>query len=174
MNRRDFTRGLLSLGALPALPVPAMAVPARATAASAGHMYFMGWYTARMNKTCSPEMLVSELKVSPDVAKDIFGRLVKNKAVSAPNALGVSQTIDPLPQRLSSRIRVPKKAELEKVSRLQDKLDMPSVEDVSEPPRAEQDTTEELNLDGPAPRGEETPMNEQADDAFSPDPRQDH
>lgn len=93
----------MSLGLAPALPLPALsagaASTAGATSATASHMYFMGWYTARMNETCSPEMLVSKLKVKPDVAHEIFGKLVSSNTVSAPNALGISQTIDPLPQR---------------------------------------------------------------------------
>lgn len=51
-------------------------------------MYFMGWYTARLHKTCSPEMLVSKLNVDLDVAKQIFGKLVNSETISAPNALG--------------------------------------------------------------------------------------
>ncbi len=64
-------------------------------------MYFMGWYTARLNKTCSPDMLVSELNVNPDVAREIFSKLVSSKTISAPNALGVSRTIDPLADSLA-------------------------------------------------------------------------
>lgn len=99
MNRREFTRGLASLGLTPALPLPAMGAGATATAAAStivDKLYFVGWYTARMNKTCSPEVLVSELKVDGDTARKIFSKLVKNGTVSAPDAFGVSRTIDPL------------------------------------------------------------------------------
>ncbi|WP_439141162.1 hypothetical protein [Planktotalea sp.] len=99
MNRRDFTRGLASFGLTPALPLPAFGAGSASTAtaaASAEHMYFMGWYTARLNKTCSPETLIRELKLKPDVAHEIFAKLVKSKTVSAPNMLGVSRTMDPL------------------------------------------------------------------------------
>lgn len=75
MNRRGFTRGLASLGLTPALPLPAFGAGSASTAAaaaSAEHMYFMGWYTARLNKTCSPETLIRELKLKPDVAHEIF------------------------------------------------------------------------------------------------------
>ncbi len=104
MNRRSFTRGLASLGLSPALPVAAMGGGSSAAVAatvSAEKMYFMGWYTPRLNKTCSPDMLVSELNVNPDVAREIFSKLVSSKTISAPNALGVSRTIDPLADSLA-------------------------------------------------------------------------
>lgn len=99
MNRREFTRGLAALGLTPALPVPAIGAGSTGTAiatATADKMYFVGWYTARLNKSCSPQVLMSELNVNPDVAREIFGKLVKNNTVSAPNALGISKTVDPL------------------------------------------------------------------------------
>ena len=99
MNRRDFTRGLVSLGLTPAVPIPAIGAGSTATAtaaASADKLYFVGWYTAKLNKTCSPEVLASQLKIDGGIAKEIFGKLVKNGTVSTPDAFGVSQTIDPL------------------------------------------------------------------------------
>lgn len=99
MNRRDFTRGLASLGLLPAMPLPAAgAATTASTAATAmvDKMYFVGWYTARLNKTCSSDVLMSELRVDGETARAIFRKLVKNGTVGAPDALGVSQTVDPL------------------------------------------------------------------------------
>ena len=99
MNRRQFTRGLVSLGMTPALPLPADSAGstgAVTAAATADKMYFVGWYTARLNKTCSPEVLVSELRVDRKVAREICDRLVKSGTISPPNALGVSRTMDPL------------------------------------------------------------------------------
>jgi hypothetical protein len=103
MNRRDFTRGLASFGLIPAVPLPSLAASATKTvaAASAEHMYFMGWYTARLNKTCSPDMLVRELNVQADVASEIFNKLVKSRTISAPDALGTSRTLDPLAKSFS-------------------------------------------------------------------------
>lgn len=95
MDRRQFTRGLVSLGAVPALPVKALGATATASA-TAEKMYFVSWYTARLNKTCSPGMLVSELNMAPDVAREVFGKLVRDKTVSLPNAFGISRTLDPL------------------------------------------------------------------------------
>lgn len=99
MNRREFTRGLASLGLTPALPLPAIGAGSTATAAATtlvDKMYFVGWYTARMNKTCSPDILISELKVDGQTARAIFKKLIKNGTVTAPDALGVSQTVKPL------------------------------------------------------------------------------
>lgn len=96
MNRREFTRGLAALGLTPALPVPAIGSPAAVATATADKMYFVGWYTAKLNKTCSPEVLVSELNVNSDVAHQIFNKLVKTNTITPPNALGISQTVDPL------------------------------------------------------------------------------
>lgn len=99
MNRREFTRGLATFGLAPALPLPSLGAASSgsvAVAATAEKMYFMGWYTARLNKTCSPDFLIRELNVRPDVANDIFAKLVETNTVSAPNALGVSRTVDPL------------------------------------------------------------------------------
>ena len=96
MNRRDFTRGLAALSLAPALPLPAIGKTATVATASADKLYFVGWYTAKLNKTCSPAVLASELNVDPSIAREIFTKLVKNNTVSAPNALGVSQTINPL------------------------------------------------------------------------------
>lgn len=99
MNRRDFTRGLATFGLAPVVPIPSLGASTATVAtvsATAEHMYFMGWYTARMNKACSPDILIRELNLNADVANDIFARLVKNQTVSAPNALGISRTIDPL------------------------------------------------------------------------------
>ena len=69
-------------------------------------MYFVGWYTAKLNKTCSPEGLAAKLKVDPQVAREIFGKLVQNGTVSAPDALGISRTLDPLPRRIRPAARV--------------------------------------------------------------------
>ena len=99
MNRRDFTRGLASLGLAPALPFRALGAGATGVAVvgtMAERMYFVSWYTARLNKTCSPDMLVSDLKLNPEVAKEVFEKLVRTKIVSAPNAFGISRTVDPL------------------------------------------------------------------------------
>ena len=99
MNRRDFTRGLASLGLVPALPLPAVrATPAAAASATAlaDKMYFVGWYTARMRKSCSADILVSELKVDGPTARKIFDKLVSNGTVTAPDGLGISRTVDPL------------------------------------------------------------------------------
>jgi hypothetical protein len=99
MNRRQFTRGLATFGLAPVLPIPSFGSTSAGTAvaaATAEKMYFMGWYTARMRATCSPEMLVKELNVKADVANQIFNKLVETQTVSPPNALGISRTIDPL------------------------------------------------------------------------------
>ncbi|MGH1576184.1 hypothetical protein [Planktotalea sp.] len=104
MNRRQFTRGLASLGLVPAIPTQAIgagSVGSISAAASAEKMYFVGWYTARLNKTCSAELLASELNVNADVANEIFAKLVKTKTVSAPNAIGISRTVDPLADRFA-------------------------------------------------------------------------
>ena len=99
MNRREFTRGLATLGLTPALPLGALGTGSTGAAvatATADKLYFVGWYTARLNKTCSPDMLVSELNVGKDVASEIFGKLIQSNTVSAPDAFGVSRTISPL------------------------------------------------------------------------------
>lgn len=99
MNRRDFTRGLATFGLAPLLPVPRLSAGtagAVGAVATAEKMYFMGWYTARLNKTCSLDLLKRELNVDTDVAGEVFQMLVKNNTISAPDALGVSKTIDPL------------------------------------------------------------------------------
>ena len=102
MNRREFTRGLATLGLAPALPMQAMGAGGAAVAsATAERLYFVSWYTARLNKTCSPQTLISELNMSPDVAREIFDRLVQTQTVSAPNAFGISRTISPLSENLA-------------------------------------------------------------------------
>ena len=40
--------------------------------------------------------MVSELNISKDVAKEIFGKLVETHTVSPPDLFGISRTIDPL------------------------------------------------------------------------------
>ena len=102
MNRREFTRGLASLGIAPALPLPALGaapsagVASAAVSAAAEKMYFWGWFSARVHDRCSPEMLQNMLKVSPEVAAEVNNRLIRNGAITAPNALGVSKAVDPL------------------------------------------------------------------------------
>ena len=99
MNRRDFMRGLAIFGLTPLLPLPSIGTASSgsvAVAATAEKMYFMGWYTSRLSKTCSPDFLIKELNVQPDVANDIFAKLVETNTVSTPNALGVSRIVEPL------------------------------------------------------------------------------
>ena len=99
MNRREFTRGLASLGIAPALPLPALGaapsagVASAAVSAAAEKMYFWGWFSARVHDRCSPEMLQNMLKVSPEVAAEVNNRLIRNGAITAPNALGVSKAV---------------------------------------------------------------------------------
>jgi len=93
MNRREFTRGLASVGLAPIVPtVPVVATSAKATA---DHMYFVSWYTARLSKTCSAGQLVRDFDVDPSVAKEILARLVRDNTVSAPDAFGISRTLNP-------------------------------------------------------------------------------
>lgn len=161
MNRRDFTRGLLALGAAPALPMQAaLAAPGvAAPAATASHMYFMGWYTARMNNTCSPEMLVSKLNVDPRVAQEIFGKLIRNNTVSAPNALGISTTVDPLPRAMRSatarvRERAARRLTEHTKEHLRDMLDDADPADVQAPEISAQagETTAPNGPNAPAPQ----------------------
>jgi hypothetical protein len=102
MKRRNFVRGLASLSVAPAMPVPAMGAVAGAGTATAEHMYFVSWYVARINDTCSQDMLMSELNLSRDVAREVFGKLVHTNTVSPPNALGISRTIDPLTHHVAA------------------------------------------------------------------------
>ncbi len=91
--------GLATFGLAPMVPLPNLGTASAGTAvaaATAEKMYFMGWYTARLNKTCSPDVLMRELNLNPDVANEIFSKLLKTKTVSPPNVLGVSRTLDPL------------------------------------------------------------------------------
>jgi len=59
-------RGLATFDLTPVLPVPSIGVASRgyvAAVATAKKMYFMSWYTARLNKTCSPDFLTKELNL---------------------------------------------------------------------------------------------------------------
>jgi hypothetical protein len=107
MNRREFTTKMMSAAMAPAMPVRAIGTGAGAgaasvatAAASADHMYFVSWYIARLQQTCSARSLAAELDLSADVARDVFDRLIASNTVSAPNAAGVSQTRDPLANSL--------------------------------------------------------------------------
>lgn len=107
-------------------------------------MYFMGWYTARMNETCSTDLLVSELNVRPDVAREIFGKLVREKAVHPPNALGISQTVDPFSNSIG---RISQSTVARKVSRASERAKLREFgsEDVLlDEPEAEEQTSQEL------------------------------
>lgn len=126
MNRRDFTRGALALTLLPKLPVPAVAAgstgAAASAAATANHMYFMGWYTARTSKAVSPQVLIEQLKVTPDVAQELFGRLVANRTVTPPDALGMSRALDPLPRRVRPGSRILSEKMKEMAGRAKERL----------------------------------------------------
>ena len=107
MNRREFTRGLAALGVAPALPLPALARGAPAAGAvamstAAEQMYFWGWFTARVHKTCSPDSLSRLLKLDPDVATEIFNRLLTDGAITPPDAFGVSRAVDPLYEKFTT------------------------------------------------------------------------
>jgi hypothetical protein len=152
MNRRDFTRGAFALTLLPKLPVPAVAAgstgAATSAAATANHMYFMGWYTARTSKAVSPQVLVEQLKVTPDVAQELFGRLVANRTVTPPDALGVSRALDPLPRRIRPGIRILSEKAQELAGRAKERLGEMLEEEVS--PAVEEDRLEaEVAVEAP-------------------------
>ena len=98
MNRRDFTRGLLSLGLTPSVPAKAIGAGAAATTGTgaAQHMYFLSYYTARQSATTSARALARELNMDAQTARDVFARLVRDNTVSPPDAFGVSTTLNPL------------------------------------------------------------------------------
>lgn len=94
MNRRQFTQRLAAVAALPSVPIPATATPiASANTVTYGmNPYVWAKYTARINKHLSPELLQTALGFGRTESANMMTRLVKERVLSPPNALGVCQT----------------------------------------------------------------------------------
>lgn len=92
MNRRDFVRGAVAAGAVPALPgLPVAAKTGAAPAAINPFTYAWSAHYASLSRSISAEALARRFALPPDAAGAIFQRLQAAGIVSAPNAVGVAQ-----------------------------------------------------------------------------------
>lgn len=107
MNRRDFTRSLAALAAVPALPLPAIsAAPAAAatTAVAPPNLYAWSAMIARVHGVCSPSMLMTFLNIDAGQAHALTSKLMTNGVIGASNGIGVSQVTDSLAGQMPPRV----------------------------------------------------------------------
>jgi len=95
MNRREFSTSLAALGVLPALPVATPVAAATAPIVPAG-TYAWAHLIARAQSKCSAEFLARHLRLSPDVAAELFRTMIADGVLKAPGVAGVAQAAKPL------------------------------------------------------------------------------
>jgi len=102
MNRRDFARGLAAFGLAPIVPVPTLTKAATAPIAAAtpedALLFIKSWSAHYVRKAgaCSPEQLARHFGLRPETAQNVTRHLIKTGVLATPNALGVSQAVNPL------------------------------------------------------------------------------
>lgn len=89
----SLTLGSAASALLP-LPVAGSAAPVAAQAPK--RLYIWAVAMARAGNPISQETLSQALKVTPDQAAHLIGRLVERGVVAAPNAAGVARAVQPL------------------------------------------------------------------------------
>lgn len=92
MNRRQFTA---SLG-VAALPFPAFSTVAACAPAVPASTYAWAQLIVRAQSKVDPAMLARMLRLSPDVATELFSSLVRNGVLRAPCAAGIAQAVRPI------------------------------------------------------------------------------
>ncbi len=104
MNRRQFTQSLAALAAAPTLPAGALA-----KAAPAVHLsqppYCWAAFIARVHDKASPAMFKRQLGLSDDMAQNVFDTLLRERVITRPNAMGISQTVTPFKRSVDQMIR---------------------------------------------------------------------
>lgn len=104
MKRRHLLQGLFALISLPALPLRA-ATAATATTAATGaagmagsQAYLWAEFVTRVHNRASPAMLERLLKIDADTAARVYGELLRDNVITAPDAFGLSRATNPYPQ----------------------------------------------------------------------------
>lgn len=82
---------LAALLAAPALPAKALAATAMANSVAPPNLYTWSAMLARTHGTCSADTLARALNIDTSRASGLVDRLIANKVISAPNAIGVSE-----------------------------------------------------------------------------------
>lgn len=93
----------LTLGSVAsaALPLPGVGSTAPVAAQAPKRLYIWAVAMARAGNPISQSTLSQALKVSPDQASALIGRLVSRGVVTAPNAAGVAHAVKPMLRTLS-------------------------------------------------------------------------
>ena len=96
MNRRQFTLTLATLPATSALPNGLTAAVAPKTVAAPAGTYAWAQLIARAQNRCSPAMLARQLRLSPEVAQQLFAEMLRDGVLRPPTAAGVAQATQPI------------------------------------------------------------------------------
>lgn len=126
MNRREFTRNLAALGLAPLVPATGLAKAMPVAAAPVGSgtalTFINAWSSHYVRKTgsCSPEQLARHFGLVPETAQIVTNGLIEKGVLAAPNALGVSRAINPLPATLA---KAPKSSPSQILEKLQETLE---------------------------------------------------
>lgn len=109
MKRRRFLQGLTAAASLPALPLPAATVfggatgaagasgAAAATGVAGAQTYLWAEFVARVHDRASPAMLERLLKIDAGTARRVYGELLRDNIITAPDAFGLSRATNPYP-----------------------------------------------------------------------------
>lgn len=98
MNRRQFTASLGAVSGTPALPFTSAqaVIAATVTPIAPPKAYAWAQLIARAQATTSPAKLARLLRVSPDVAQDLFDNQACDGILRTPSAAGIAQASHPL------------------------------------------------------------------------------
>lgn len=91
MKRRQFLTSIAAAGIVPAIPAKAFVGGTGISEA----IYAKAIYYTRLWGTSVPEMYTSALGLDLDQANQLFGKLVTDKVINAPNASGFAKAVSP-------------------------------------------------------------------------------
>lgn len=100
MKRRSFLQGLSAAAATPMVPGGALArmTTSGGMAAASAQPYLWAEFISRVHNRASPAMFERLLKLDGDTARRVYGELLRDNVVTAPDAFGLSRAANPYPQ----------------------------------------------------------------------------
>jgi hypothetical protein len=96
MNRRQFTASLGAISGAAALPLSAAPAVTSALSPVPAATYSWAQLIVRAQAKTDPAMLARHLKLSPDVAHNLFQTLIRDGILRAPTTAGIAQASKPI------------------------------------------------------------------------------
>ena len=149
MNRRQFTQRLAALATTPAIPtgLATAATPAPVAAASVGQPYMWAAFIARVHDKASVQMFKRQLSLTDETAAQVYNSLLHDGIISAPNAHGISNAMNPFKRNFSTSLASSPQSSF--VRKVEESVDQLLNDDEMVAQQKADDDSEPVNPDSP-------------------------